>query len=108
MAFAPPLLSHDEPYQERGVLRIARIDDSGSGVITLKVEGRLVADSVGVVEQECRRTLQEASRVRLDFSEVTFIDGRGLGMLRRLRTPRLEIVNCSPFIEDLLSGAEDR
>lgn len=90
------------------MLRITSTRDDESELITLKVEGRLVADAVGLLERECGRSLGEAPRIRLDFSGVTFIDGRGLSMLRRLRTPRLEIVNGSPFVEDLLRVGDDR
>ena len=71
------------------------------------MEGRLVAEAVGVLERECRRSLEEAPKVRLDFSGVTFIDGRGVEMLRRIGARRLQVVNCSAFVEHLLYGAGD-
>ncbi len=90
------------------MLKITRSEASESGVSTLRVEGRLVADSVEVLENECRRSLRGAPRVRLDLSGVTFIDGRGVSLLGHLRGPCLEIVNCPSFVEGLLSGADDR
>jgi anti-anti-sigma regulatory factor len=90
------------------VLKITRNEAGEAGVSILKVEGRLVADSVGVLENECRRPLRGASRVRLDLSGVTFIDGRGVSLLGHLRGPCLEIVNCPSFVEGLLSGADNR
>ncbi len=43
---------------------------------------------------------------------VTFIDGRGVDMLRRIGAGRLRVVNCSGFVEHVLYGTgeskEDR
>jgi anti-anti-sigma regulatory factor len=89
-------------------LRITRIDDTEVGAITLRVEGRLAADAVGMLEHECCRSLAESGRVRVDFSGVTFIDGRAVNMLKRLGAGRLRVVNCPVFVEHLLYGAGDR
>jgi anti-anti-sigma regulatory factor len=45
--------------------------------------------------------------VVLDFSGVTFIDGRGLEMLNRIARANLEIVNASLLVADLLEAGED-
>jgi anti-anti-sigma regulatory factor len=83
------------------VLRISRSAVSPS-LTTLRVEGRVVAEWVFVLEQECLRALQESGHVRLDLSAVTFVDGRGLAALRRLGANALEIINCPEFIGELL------
>jgi len=84
------------------VLRISKAVASPS-LATLRVEGRVVAEWVPVLERECRLALQENGRVRLDLSAVTFVDGRGLAALRRLgAATTLEIINCPEFIEELL------
>jgi len=96
-------------HRRNGVLlRITGIEDGQPGVTTLKVEGRLVADSVGVLEQECRGPRRDSPKIRLDFSRVTFIDGRGVDLLRRLRASGVEIANCPPFVECLLDATGDR
>jgi anti-anti-sigma regulatory factor len=72
---------------------------------TLHVEGRIVSDWVSVLEEECRRVLQEPSRrLRLDFSAVTFVDRRGVVTLRWLMTEGVAIANSPKFIEALLKG----
>lgn len=88
-------------------LRITRAEDTDPGLITLRVEGRVVAEAVGVLERECWRSLGEVPKVRVDFSGVTFIDGRGVDMLKRINGQRLRVVNCSVFVEHLLYGAGD-
>jgi anti-anti-sigma regulatory factor len=83
------------------VLRISRVAGSSSWT-TLRVEGRIVAELVAVLEQECRRALQDDRPVRLDLSGVTFIDDDGVATLRQLGAHELEIIDCPEFIEALL------
>lgn len=83
------------------MLRISRAAESPS-LATLRVEGRVVADWVPVLERECRLALEENMRVRLDLSAVTFVDGRGVAALRHLGAKDLEIINCPEFIGELL------
>ena len=83
------------------MLRISKAAASPS-LATLRVEGRIVAEWVPVLERECQLALQENGHVRLDLSAVTFVDGRGLAALRRLGANALEIINCPEFIEELL------
>ena len=90
------------------MLRITRAEDRETSVIRVRAEGRVVSDWVEVLERECQMSLEQAQWVEIDLSGVTFIDGRGVEMLRRLRTGRVGIVNCSPVLEDLLSGGGDR
>jgi ABC-type transporter Mla MlaB component len=95
-------IHHRPIVREAGVLRISRVAESPSLAATLRVEGRVVAEWVPVLERECWLALQENGRVRLDLSAVTFIDGRGVAALRRLGANALEIINCPEFIEELL------
>jgi len=83
------------------VLRISRAAATPS-VSTLRVEGRVVAEWVPVLERECWLALQENGHVQLDLSAVTFVDGRGVAALRQLGAKDVEIVNCPEFIEELL------
>jgi ABC-type transporter Mla MlaB component len=83
------------------VLRINRAAESPS-LATLRVEGRVVAEWVPVLERECRLALQENGHVQLDLSAVTFVDGRGVAALRRLGANTIEIINCPEFIGELL------
>ena len=83
------------------MLRISRASES-SPLATLRVEGRVVAEWVPVLERECWLALQENLHVRLDLSAVTFVDGRGVAALRHLGANDLEIVNCPEFIGELL------
>jgi anti-anti-sigma regulatory factor len=83
------------------MLRITKVAESPSS-ITLKLEGRLVSDWVSLVERECLALRQGQRQISLDFSEVTFIDDRGVKMLQRIASADLKVVNCPAFIADLL------
>ena len=83
------------------MLRISRAAE-GPSLATLRVEGRVVAEWVPVLERECWLALQENGHVRVDLSAVTFVDGRGVAALRHLGANDVEIVNCPEFIGELL------
>jgi len=86
------------------MLRITEVVDHGTET-TLHVEGRIVSEWVGVLQEECRRVLQESSRrLRLDLGAVTFIDPRGVLALRGLTTEGVVVVNSPAFIDALLKG----
>lgn len=72
----------------------------------LKLEGRIAEDWVALLEQECLRSLRGKKTVVLDLSAVTFIERRGVEMLKRIATKRLRIANSPPLIEDLLLDGE--
>jgi ABC-type transporter Mla MlaB component len=83
------------------VLRISRAAATPS-LTTLRVEGRVVAEWVPVLERECWLALQGNGHVQLDLSAVTFVDDGGVAALRHLDAKDLEIVNCPEFIGELL------
>jgi hypothetical protein len=83
------------------VLRITTVAQSPAHV-TLKLEGRMVADWVSLVERECLRWLQDNHTVCLDVSAVTFIEARGVEMLKRRASAHLHLINASVLIQELL------
>ena len=87
------------------MLRITRVAE-GPSPVTLRLEGRIVSDWVSVVERECLTWLQDKRQVILEVAEVTFIDRRGLEMLRRIISPQLQILNAFALIEELLQRGQ--
>ena len=87
------------------MLRITRIGESPS-LITLKVEGQIISEWVPVLEKEALASLQNKEEVVLDFSEVTFINQKGVEMLKKISAENIRIINCSPLIQDLLNGGD--
>ena len=89
------------------MLRITRVVDSITSV-TLKVEGQIASDWISVLKCECLSVLRDKRELVLDFSGVAFINAEGVKMLNRLKSlgvppERLQIVNSSPLIEDLVN-----
>ena len=95
------------PAFDGRMLRITQVRLTAS-VVTLKVEGRVAADWVGVLEAECRHHTDDGRDVELDFRDVSMIDCDGISMLRRLTRSRVGIVNAPPLIRALLAGEECR
>ena len=87
------------------MLRITRLAELPPQ-ITLRVEGRIQGDAVGLLERECREQINGGRRVQLDFADVAAIDRHGIAMLRRLPSDQFEIVRAAPFLGALLGQKE--
>jgi anti-anti-sigma regulatory factor len=94
--------------RERSGNNILRIEKVGEDVatVTLRLEGRVVAQWVASLEDECQRVLRKSKRLVLDVAGVTFIDRNGVAMLRKMNGGRVQVVNCSPFLRALLRRPE--
>ena len=93
------------------MLRITRVVDNTTKV-TLKVEGQIASDWISVLELECLPVIRDERDLILDFPGVEFIDAEGVKMLNRLKSltvppERLQIINSSPLIKDLLRRGLD-
>lgn len=83
------------------MLRITKIADNGTPV-TLKLEGKIHAEWVSLLEQECRTLVRQKREAVLDFSEVTYMDAQGIELVRSLPIQTIRIINAPAFIEELL------
>lgn len=83
------------------MLRITKLGESSSRV-TLKLEGVLASDWGSLLEAECLACLKERRKVVLDFSDVTFIDENGVKVLRRLAAKKVEVIDHTGLVNDLL------
>lgn len=88
------------------MFRITKVAESPS-LVTMKLEGRIASDWVSLLEKECLRFMEKNRKVVLDFSEVTFVDWRGVEMLQKISVKNVQVINCCPLIEDLLNGGAD-
>lgn len=66
-----------------------------------------MAGWVPLLREECLRLLKKRTTVRLDFSGVTFVDDRGVEMLKGIAGKGIKLVHCSPLIDTLLREGED-
>ena len=83
------------------MFRITPMSDDGQ-TVHLKVEGRVVGDWVPELDQVCGSWLSQKKKVILDFSDVTFIDRRGMNALKRLLGERVQIMGARLMIQALL------
>ena len=86
------------------MLRLTRTQERPHQV-TLKAEGRMVAEWVDLLEAECLELASGERQVLLDLGDVSYLDRHAVEILRRLTNGQISIVNCSPLLEELL--AED-
>ncbi len=85
------------------MLRITKVAEDSS-TVTMKLEGKLASDWVPLLEGECLTCLKGKRKILLDFSEVTFVDGRGVELLRKLVGEGIKVVDCDELIKELLEG----
>ena len=83
------------------MLRITKVENNGAPV-TLKLEGKVSDQWTALLEGECRSILRRQKNVRLDFTEVDFLDAAGIEMVKSLPSQQVQIVTAPGFIEELL------
>ncbi len=86
------------------MLRLTRTSERPMEVI-LKAEGQIVAEWVGLLEEECLELTARDQQVLLDLGDVSYLDRRAVRLIRALAAGPVSIINCSPLVEELL--AED-
>jgi hypothetical protein len=85
------------------MLKITQIAD-GPGPATLRVEGRLVGPWVTELHRECERLLDDGRSLVLDLSELWFLDGPALTLLRSLERRSVTLAKPPPFVAAVLEG----
>ncbi len=84
-------------------------DELNNAVTTVKCHGRIVSDTAGQLKEVVKPLIPQGGRILLDLTDVEHMDRSGLGTLVGLKASainagycRLELVNLSPRIADLL------
>lgn len=88
------------------MMRVTRIE-TGDGVPTLRVEGRLTDDAVEELHMACTTPARAAAPLRLDVSGLQFVDAPGVDLLHALRRDGAEITGTSAFLDELLRDRAD-
>jgi anti-anti-sigma regulatory factor len=93
--------------ESNGNLIMVRISESGSsdGIQAIRLEGRVVGPCVTEVQTYCQRILSQGLTLTIDMSEVSFLDRKGVGLFRELIAQQVRLLNCSPFLNELLKPA---
>jgi len=82
------------------VLKIVT-SEPATGHAVLQLEGQLLGPWVDELERTCERLLP-AHSVALDLAHVTFVERRGVELLRSLRTRGVPLLHCTPFVTEQL------
>ncbi len=85
------------------MLRITVTHSSASSK-EMKLEGRVTGAAVPELRRLCETALGHdgGTRLRLDLTDVSFIDDDGIGLFRALGSSNVEVTRCSPFVAELL------
>lgn len=86
------------------MLRITAISNHDS--VTLKLEGKLLDAWRDELQDACHHASQSSDDVRLDLSDVSYIDRSGIKALRTLLNGGITISRCSSFVAELLQEPE--
>ena len=86
------------------MLRISQLETDG--IVTLHLEGKLLAPWVAEVEALLPRGGSDRSRV--DLADVSFVDRAGAELLLDLRRRGVLLVGCSQFVAELLRAESGR
>ena len=90
------------------MLRITENLENGA-VVRLRLDGNLSVESYADLEAIFQRYNTSASRtIILDMAGVDFISDEPARKLVKLRSDRLRIINCSPFIGTLLETLDSQ
>jgi ABC-type transporter Mla MlaB component len=83
-----------------------KISQAGSvnGIVTLKVEGRLVGPWVGELRKACEFILKEGRTLKLDLADVSYVDAKGVAVLTDFRSRGAELQKHSPFVDAQLKA----
>lgn len=70
--------------------------------VVLVLEGQIVGEWVGLLEEECLELLGPDQKVLLDLANVSYLDRRAVRLLRELGARSVAIINCPPLVDELL------
>jgi anti-anti-sigma regulatory factor len=89
------------------MLRITETQESGN-IIRLRMDGTLNAESFSEVERAWSRGHRSGDHlILLDMAGVDFMTEDAARKLGVLRSERVRVINCSPFVEALLKIFSD-
>ena len=69
---------------------------------TMKLEGKLLAPWCDEVQTALERAARDSGALRIDLSDLTFIDDAGTQLIRQLLGRGVVLASCSNFVAELL------
>ncbi|GKS59474.1 hypothetical protein YTPLAS18_30010 [Nitrospira sp.] len=83
------------------MLKITTIRENRAEVL-LKLEGKITEQWAALLDRECRSFLRNKKVVRLDCSNVAFIDTRGVEVLKNLPQKQVTLISAPSYVTELL------
>jgi dihydroxyacetone kinase DhaKLM complex PTS-EIIA-like component DhaM len=88
------------------MLRITENAENGR-TVRLRLDGTVTSTSYSELGAACTRHREAPEKIILvDMAGVVFMNNEMASKLAGLRSEKLRIINCSPFIETLLNTVE--
>ena len=82
------------------MLKIVTIGPEADGAV-LRLEGQIIGPWIDELQRTCDRLLT-VSPITLDLSHVSFVERRGVELLRSLGIRGVPLLHCSPFVTEQL------
>jgi hypothetical protein len=57
---------------------------------------------VELLEAECLELLGTEQKLFLDLANVSYLDRRAMGLLRKLAARSVTLINCPPLVDELV------
>ena len=83
------------------MLKITKIQESGRDVL-LRLEGKITEQWAALLDGECRAYLRKQKTVVLDCSQVDYIDGRGVEVLKAFPLSSVTLMSAPALMRELL------
>ena len=83
------------------MLKITKIQESRSDVL-LKLEGKIIEQWAALLDGECRSYLRKKKTVHLDCSQVEYIDGRGVEVVKSFPPTQVTLMSAPAIVTELL------
>ncbi|MDF0645169.1 MAG: hypothetical protein P0111_14155 [Nitrospira sp.] len=83
------------------MLKITKIRESASDVL-IKLEGKIMTQWAALLDGECRSYLRQKKAVYLDCSNVDYLDGRGIEVLKSLPQTKVTLISAPNYLTELL------
>ena len=83
------------------MLKITNLEETETTVV-LKLEGKVTDQWAALLDGECRSFLRHRKRLLLDCAAVSFLDTRGVEVLRNLPLDEVTLIGAPEFVRELL------
>jgi anti-anti-sigma factor len=79
------------------MLRISKFGVVADATV-LRLDGSLAGAWVDELRRLCETSVADGQAITLDCGGISFIDSKGIALMRELRRRHVSLTNCSPFL----------